>query len=405
MKETFFIQTPLGLEELAKSEFELKFPSLAPSQPLPEAVIEQGGLTVELPLNIGLSLNYWLKIPNRILLRFAHFKCRDIPKLFNKVSKLNWSPYFAGQNYSFHISAQKSRLFDDRKIEKALRDGLEQAIKRQEPKAKAVRRVNTFANWHLFCRFEEDWCTLSIDTSGERLGLRGYKARVGFAPLRENLAASLFLFTALSEDKGPYHPSTDKALTLVDPFCGSGTLLLEAGLFYEPNLFRNFAFEFFPLWDQKNSPLKDFKRPTALNLDLPYFFVGSDINGERVHDCQTNLKAAGFLEEDHILKTGDITEKEFTQNMASGIFGESNEVHSWCLTNPPYGERVKQPLKGEELLKELESWGTWERVGILLPKEQTLPREIGNFSMLSSLEFENGGLKVVFSLYKQAQES
>lgn len=403
MKETFFIQTPPGLEKLAKTEFTLKFPSLAPSQPVPEPVIEHGGLTVELPIALGLSLNYWLKIPNRILLRFAHFKCRDIPKLFNKVSKMNWSPFFAGQNYSFHISAQKSRLFDTRKIEKALQDGLKHGLKRQEPKAKAIRRVKAYNHWHLFCRLEEDWCTLSVDTSGERLGLRGYKNLVGIAPLRENLAASLFLFTALSEEKGPYHPSSDKALTLVDPFCGSATILLEAGLFYEPNLFRNFSFEFFPSWDLKNSPLKDFKRPTALNLDLPYFFVASDNNPQRTKDAQMNLKTAGFLEDDHTFCVGDINDQDFTKRLAQNIFGNNSDVHAWCLSNPPYGERVKQPITGVELLKTLQDWGAWERVGVLLPKDQPMPAQVGAFSKISSLEFENGGLKVVFSLYKQDQ--
>ena len=403
MKETFYLQVPPGFEELAKIEFELKYPSLAPNQPLPEAMVERGGLSIEMPLTSGLALNYWLKIPNRILLRFAHFKCRDIPKLYNKVSKLDWTSFYAGQNYKFHISSQQSRLFDDRKIEKALKDGLDHAIKKQEPKAKAKRRVETTNHWHLFCRFDEDWCTLSIDTSGERLGLRGYKARVGMAPLRENLAAGLFLFTALSEAEGPHHPHQEKALTLMDPFCGSGTILLESALFYEPNLFRNYAFEFFPLWEQKNSPLKDFKRPSSLNLDHPYFLVASDKNPDRTDDTSRNLKEAGFLEEDHIIRVGDILKKEFNQSMAKSIFGSQSNVHAWCLTNPPYGERVKQPLSGTKLLETLDEWGPWERVGVLLPLDQKLPQEIANLVKVKELPFENGGMKVVFTLYKSKE--
>lgn len=407
MKETFFLQIPPGLEDLAQKELELKFPSLAPQQGLPTCVKEYGGLSLELPLTTGLTLNYWLKIPNRILLRFAHFKCRDIPKFYNKVSKLNWAPYYAGQNLTFHISSHKSRLFDDRKISKALQDGLANFLKRQEPKEKAKRRVQATKDWHLFCRFEEDWCTLSIDTSGPRLGLRGYKADVGMAPLRENLAAALFLFTSLSEKEGPYHPQKNKALTLVDPFCGSGTILLETALFYEPNLFRNYAFEFFPSWEMKKTPLKDLKRPTGLNLDLPYFLVGSDIEQARIDTIEKNFRAAGVIgeEADHIFQVGDILDKDFCQRMAKNIFGvkskEEPRVHAWCLTNPPYGDRIKQPLTGPKLLENLNKWGGWERIGILLPKDQKLPQEVGQFKLHSQLHFENGGLEVTFTLYKK----
>ncbi len=409
MKETFFLQTPPGLEKLAKKELELKFPGLAPQQALPSAQMERGGLSIELPVTIGLTLNYWLKIPNRILLRFAHFKCRDIPKLFNKVSKMDWSPFYAGQKVNFHISSHQSRLFDDRKISKALEDGLAQYLKRQEPKEKAKRRAHSFGSWHIYCRFEEDWCTLSIDTSGERLGLRGYKSDVGLAPLRENLAAALFLFTSLSEKEGPYHRDKIKALTLMDPFCGSGSLLTETALFYEPNLFRNYAFEFFPSWEQKNSPLKDLRRPSALNLDLPYFLVGSDIENARITTAHQNFKAAGIIEdeEDHILIQGDILDKEFCQRMAKNIFGaqKSNPVHAWCITNPPYGDRIKQPLTGPQLLENLNDWGPWQRIGLLLPADQKLPKKVGHYQQHSRLLFEHGGLKVAFTLYEPHPKS
>ncbi|MCF8058525.1 MAG: hypothetical protein K9K67_04460 [Bacteriovoracaceae bacterium] len=407
MKETFFLQVTPGFEKLAKQEFALKFPVLFPAQSIPESIIEQGGLSVELPLASGFQLNYWLKIPNRILLRFAHFKCRDIPKLFNKVSKLNWSPYYAGQNFEFHISSHESRLFDSRKIEKSLRDALEKTIKNQEPKKKARQRVEVTKDWHLFCRFEDDWCTISIDTSGERLGKRGYKQRNGLAPLRENLAAGLYLHTLLSsptketfEFEKHFKEYGTPSLTLVDPFCGSGTLLLEAALFYEPNLFRNFAFEFFPLWESKNTPMNSKGRPSAINLDLPLFLVGSDINEDRILDTQENFKESGLHSVPHSLRSGDIQSSGFGKKMALDIFSNP-QIVAWCMTNPPYGKRIKQPMDQFQLLETLKSWGPWQRIGLLLPQNQKCKSLPEGITLLSTLNFENGGEKVSYFLYER----
>ncbi len=407
MKETFFLQVTPGFEKLAKQEFALKFPGLFPSIAIPEGIIEKGGITIELPMAAGFQLNYWLKIPNRILLRVSQFKCRDLPKFYNKVSKINWSPYFAGQDYEFHISSSESRLFDSRRIEKALKDGLDKCLKNQEPKKKARQRVETTKDWHLFCRFENDWCTLSVDTSGERLGKRGYKSKVGLAPLRENLAAGLYLYTLLScppietlEWEKHFKEYGTPSLTLVDPFCGSGTLLLEAALFYEPNLFRNFSFEFFPLWENKSTPLKKNNRPSALNLDLPLFLVGSDIEQDRINDTEANLKEAGLQGTHHALNLGDICSKEFGQKSAREIFSNS-QIVAWCMMNPPYGKRIKQPVDHFDLLETLSNWGPWQRIGVLLPQAQKLKKLPKGVKLISSLQFENGGEKVSYFLYEK----
>ncbi len=387
---TFFFQVPLGLEQLALKELNLKFPGLFPAKALSHAQIEEGGFTMELPLNQGLTLNYWLKIPNRILLRFAHFKCRDLPKLFNKISKLPWSPFFAGQDYTIKVSAKKSRLFDERKIIKTTRDALNKVLKAQEPKAIAKKRVQSFKDWHLFIRFEEDWCTLSIDTSGERLGLRGYKTRVGVAPLRENLASALFFFCALSfkeENEG-----LTRALTIVDPFCGSGTLLCEAALFFEPNLFRNYAFEFFAGNDK-------FQRPSSFRLERELFLLGSDCNEERVQDTLTNIKEASLSTLHHHIQVGDLTQKEFRKRLSHEIF--AGEIAPWLLSNPPYGKRVPQELSARDLLEEFKSWGPFERIGLLLPREQlaglTPPKGILHHA---HLDFVHGGDKVRFAIFE-----
>jgi putative N6-adenine-specific DNA methylase len=397
MKETFFLQVPPGLENLAKQEFELKYPILAPETPVPQVMVEKGGIIIELPLEKGFALNYWLKIPNRVLLRFAHFKCRDIPKLFNKVSKLKWAPYFAGQKFQIHSSSHESRLFDDRKIVKAIEDALEKNFKASEPKARAKKRVRYFKDWNLYCRFEDDWCTLSLDTSGERLGLRGYKVANGMAPLRENIAAALYLYMLFhfGEETRPSGELTPS--TLVDPFCGSGTLLTEAALFFEPNLYRNYAFEFFPLNEDKKAAGEPQLRPASLNLDIPLFLIGIDKSEERVNEVKENLKSAGINLADSAFLSSDSLTKTFPLKMNCDVFSDpNNEV--WCLTNPPYGKRVKTSAKLMDVLKSLSQWGKWEKIGILLPPQKIGDLEALGLKQSGSLDFENGGEKVRFLL-------
>lgn len=401
MKETFFIQVPKGLEALAKKEFELKYPMLSPAGPTPQTIEEVGGLLVDLPLDKGLMLNYWLKVPNRILLRFAHFRCRDIPKLYNKVSKLDWSPYFAGQAFEVRTTSHESRLFDDRKINQAILDGLEKSLRAKEPKARAKKRVQYYSDWKLFCRFENDWCTLSLDTSGVRLGLRGYKKAQGMAPLRENISAALFLFMIT---KSPFEDiNDDLAKTLVDPFCGSGTLLSEAALFFEPNLYRNYAFEFFPLIEEKKNQSLQSMRPSSLNLDIPLFLVGIDKSKDRVQETLDNLRNAGIAIENIVCMDADSTNKNFPLKMQKNIFKDSSH-RVWGITNPPYGKRVKTSLDLNQILETLSSWGPWERLGILLPPQKRDFSRYPNLKLLGELNFENGGEKVDFLLFETSKD-
>jgi len=400
MKETFFIQVPPGLEELAQLEFQLKFPGLYPSLPTPATLIEKGGLTVDLPLSAGCSLNYWLKIPNRILLRFAHFRCRDIPKLYNKVLKLNWSPYFAGQEYKIHTSSSESRLFDSRKIEQAIDDGLQGSLKRSEPKKKAKHRVGMNKSWHIFCRFDEDWCTLSIDTSGERLGKRGYKSKSGIAPIRENIAAALFLMTSNHQNSLPVGGDLLSSLTLIDPFCGSGTMILESLLFFEPNLYRNFAFEFFPLLETKEK--LHFERPSKLNLDLPTFVIAADSDQGQTHSFQENLREAGLDSSEVLLLNENSMTDSFAQRVKNQVINK--ETTTWCLTNPPYGKRVATNLSMRSILEKMSSWGEIEKIGIVLPKGQVIPKVPGIYFQ-KKIDFQNGGEDVSFYLYNGIKET
>ncbi len=391
MKETFFLQVSPGLEDIAIKELELKFKSLSPLEEIPLCYKERGGFTLELERNMGFALNYWLKIPNRILLRFAHFKCRDLPKLFNKIKKMQWSPYYAGQELSVKVSAHNSRLFDDRKISKSIEDGLAEYIVRQVPGKKASQRVSQFPYWSLFCRFDEDWCTLSIDTSGQRLGLRGVKTHIGLAPLRENLAAALYLYTLKTK---PLGRDLLRPLFLFDPFAGSGSIIQESTAFFEPNTKREYAFEFFP------STLKDEalrKKPAPLNLEMPLSSFAGEKNSVQLEGLKSNYQAAQMSFEQHAVACGDSMNKAHLNKELLPKLTSFKGHEKWIITNPPYGKRLNSPGTLKEILDHFFTFYNWDRVGVLLPKGVKL-KEI-NYQCLGKLEFSHGGEEVVFSLW------
>ncbi|MAF78424.1 MAG: hypothetical protein CME63_04875 [Halobacteriovoraceae bacterium] len=394
-KETFFIQVPPGLEDLALKEFHLKYINI--ELQVPEPTVEKGGLLVKLPLEKGVALNSWLKIPNRILLRIDHFKCRDLPKLFNRVSKLPLGHYFAGQDFSFHISSSASRLFDSRKIEATLKDALDRNFQRQEPKKKAKERVSQWDQWRFYCRFQDDWCELSIDTTGERLGKRGDKSKVGRAPLRENLASALY-FAALQQN-GLLNEmvQAEQRITLVDPFAGSGTLLSEAANFFKPSQSREFTFSYFPVFNvNKNSTQNcDPKFQTPLTL------IAGEKSEQQYQALEENLKE--FLPECAHLYLGDSFDGKLHHLINEISIKESSPIHL-CLTNPPYGQRIKDSKKMIDLLNQIFHLYPFDRVGILMPKDAKLPQ--GNrvpYLHLKSYSFSHGGIPVVFSLWSKKE--
>ena len=124
----FFIVYPMGLEDLGLIELKAKFQEQFSNEEFNLIAKIAGGLEIECQLNIGLSLNTILRTPTRILIRIGEFKCMDAPKHFQKISKFNWAPWLIGQIPDVEVATINSRLFDSRKIEKAIQDGIDSGI-------------------------------------------------------------------------------------------------------------------------------------------------------------------------------------------------------------------------------------------------------------------------------------
>lgn len=376
---SFFIISPLGLESLVldelinKTESKLKFKIETPH-------LVKGGIEIKVPLEIGFALNLILRTPTRILLRIDDFKCRDLPKLFQKSSKIKWSNYLLSDQVEFECSSKESRLFDDRKIEKAIQDAITLFFDSNPRKKKYIElQEKSQFKAKIYARFENDQCTLSIDTSGELLFKRNQKFLTGLAPIRENLAALLLRATTQDLEIKNYN--------LIDPMCGSGTFLLEAKNFNNENNYRHFHFEYIPLFiESKNKNLQIEKNIPSLQFNC----YGMDINPEIVKLASENL-----IDQKIIISKSDV----FTQKS----FKPTEDLPNIIILNPPYGIRVKTDKDinqkyFEDLLNSLKMNFHPLRIGIIIPSQYNTIH-LKDYELKSRIKFKNGGIPVTFYVY------
>ena len=353
---TFFLQIPPGLEAIGEREL------LQKTNINEENVIsERGGLSIECTLETALTLNRLLKVPNRVLLRLMQFKCRDLPKLFSKVSKENFKLFNAGQEFTFKVSSQNSRLFDSRKIEKTLKEAFLKSFQAYPPKKKESEKITKYSDWTLFCRLDNDLCTLSLDLSGERLGKRGYKKSSGLAPMRENLAAAMWSFFT-------YDLNTIEEYTVIDPYAGSGTMLFEAALFNNKTATRFYNGDVF------GSGIENSQEQNSNVKKL----IAIDQNEDQIHCLKLNNNNLKLPLEVH--QKGN-TQFDFSELPAKSL----------VFTNPPYQKRVSGSV--DIWNKQLNV----ERIGLVLPKEN-FPKIVG-YTVLRELPFKHGGKDVVFKVF------
>ncbi len=446
--DNFFLIAPPGLENIVEFELRAWIKSLV-NDPRrrhwlgPEVCahlvsvsikVDRGGLSLELPREIGFSLNHVLKTPSRILIRVADFGCRDFPKLFKKMRGFNWSPWIGSlaPTPEFVVSSSGSRLAIKKRIEKTVRDGFV-AWKKQNTTGAVARETVVAAVSAVYVRFLDDVATISLDTSGEHLHRRGYRRDISEAPLRENFGAALVM--ALFKDK--VQVGDMRGATLVDPMCGSGTLLLEAALLETP-VHRAFAYEDFPCAKDLNCALatggnkeleptgrleetaisaNDFwsgLRPHDLHFNK---LLGFDLSSEMVSAAHANAKRAkvgaiaSFEIQDVFAEKSEpksASKKEIPKGeslVAAFQTADSSLQPLAVVCNPPYGERLK--IKGNvreyfaSLMNAIEMRYRPDRAGLLLPADAKMqPHQIpAAWRIIATQPFSNGGLAVVFYVF------
>ncbi|WP_370539532.1 class I SAM-dependent RNA methyltransferase [Achromobacter sp. UMC46] len=263
--------------------------------------------------------NLYSRLATRILVQVAHAEISHEDDILDLARDTPWERWFgAEQTLRVDTSAIKSPVQSLQYCNLRAKDGICDRLRELEGERPSIDTVRPDARVHLFLTGHT--ATLYLDTSGESLFKRGWRLDKGEAPLRENLAAGMLALAGW-----------DPAAPLLDPFCGSGTILIEAAwiaLGVPPGISRPFGFERLRDHDAYRwRDLKDDARSRILpQLDAP--LVGYDLDPQAIEFAQNNAERAWLTADSIRFEIGDARE----------IAAPAD--HGWIVTNPPYGERM-----------------------------------------------------------------
>lgn len=296
-------------------------------------------------------LHLQARLPFRLLLELAQFPCRSKDELYDGVQRaVDWSRWLPpGATFRVDATGSAPGLNHSHYSALQVKNALVDLQRQQWGARSSVDLDNPDLSIHLHLGGGE--AALSLDGSGGSLHRRGYRAAMGLAPLKENLAAGLIALTGW-----------DGSVPLADPLCGSGTLLIEAAclaLGRAPGLGRHFALERWPkfdsqLWQQERQAASDLARETLPSGAALAPIVGREQDPGVLDQAHSNAEAAGIASALE-LSLGDC--RDFLPPPGPGIL----------VCNPPYGERlgereVLEPLYADlgRMVKErCGGWSLW----------------------------------------------
>ncbi|MBN2390048.1 MAG: class I SAM-dependent RNA methyltransferase [Anaerolineae bacterium] len=319
MDYQLFVVSAPGMEDITAREVtEL---GLAQGQ---EARSIPGGVEFSGDLEAIYRANLLLRTGSRVLVRLSTFYATAFSELHRKASRLPWERYLQpGQPVALRATCHKSKLYhSDAVIERVLdaiagRLGAPVTLATSDD-AVADGGEADHPGQLVVVRLFRNRCTVSVDSSGSLLHRRGYRLATAKAPLRETLAVGMVLASGW-----------DGHAPLLDPFCGSGTIPIEAALWARniaPGKARNFAFIEWPgfapdVWAETLSAAIAAERP-----DVPLTILASDRDAGAIRAAEANAARAGVAD--------DIA---FSCQAVSAI---APPEPGWVITNPPYGVRV-----------------------------------------------------------------
>lgn len=319
--------------------------------------------------------NLQLRTASRVLVRLGSFTASAFSELRKKASKLEWGRFLSSTSaVSIRVTCRKSKLYHSQAVAERVYGAINDALGAQVVPAKLAGEDDNSPPQLVVVRIENNMCAISIDSSGELLHRRGYRQALGKAPLRETLAAAMVLSSGW-----------DRKSPLIDPFCGSGVIPIEAAMIaanIPPGLHRNFAFMQWPSFDRVlwSTILQE---ATPSDSRAKALALGFDRDAGVIPMARENATRAGVVES-----------VEFGCQALSHL--KSPGVPGWLVFNPPYGVRVSSNKDLRNLYAQIghvfrAGFGSW-RFGILSPDQQ-LFRQTG-LNGKGSLSFANGGLKV-----------
>jgi len=339
-----------GLEEIVAAELA----ALGVEQP--EATV--GGVSFSGSTADGLRANWRLRAANRVLRELASWPAADDTELYAGARAVADDPRHREllapeQTLAVTATASRSALRDTRWIALRVKDAIVDAQRDRAGRRSDVDRSRPDVALRL--RLRLDVATLLVDTSGDPLDRRGYRVASTVAPLREQLAAAALLASGW-DGVGP----------VVDPMCGSGALLAEAGAIARglpPNrLRRRWAFERLPGHDP--AELDRIRSEPLPAPDPAVRLIGRDLDRAAIAACRRNLEAAGLADAAEV-DAGDAFELQ------------PPEIPGLVAVNPPYGARLGSAASDWRRLGDLlkRRYGGWK--AIVLAGGEGMGRELG----------------------------
>ncbi|MGD6956213.1 THUMP domain-containing class I SAM-dependent RNA methyltransferase [Rossellomorea aquimaris] len=285
--------------------------------------------------------NMWLRTADRIKILVGDFNAYSFDELFENTKKLPWENFLpVDAEFPVQGKSVKSKLYSvpdcQAIVKKAIVERLRTAYKRTS------WLDETGPLFKIEVAIHKDVASITLDTSGQGLHKRGYRIGQGEAPLKETLAAALIQLTTWNPDR-PF----------VDPFCGSGTIPIEAALIGQniaPGFNREFLSENWPMmpaevWEKTRLEAED-----LANYDQPLEILGTDIDHRMIEVSKENAMEAGLGD---LVKFKQMQVRDFTSELEYGII----------VGNPPYGERLGERKEVERMYQEMgkafEKLDTW----------------------------------------------
>ena len=272
--------------------------------------------------------NINLRIGERVLIELDRFEALSFEQLFQGTRALPWESLipadgaFPVKGYSLN-----SRLFSISDCQKIIKKAIVERLK-------SVYGIEWFPEsgglYQVQFSIMKDRVSLCIDTSGDGLHKRGYRPAHNAAPLKETMAAAMVTLSR-------YRGRDD----FCDPFCGSGTIPIEAALIAKnraPGLYRRFAAM---SWKNLDAKLWEQERERAKSLEYNgnYNIVGADIDGHALELARENARRAGVAE---LIRFEKADARSFDRQTERGVI----------VTNPPYGQRIMEQKEAEELYRD-----------------------------------------------------
>ena len=302
--------------------------------------------------------NIFLRSAERVLIKIGSFHAESFEELFEGTKALPWEEYIPedGRFWVTKAASVKSRLFSPSDIQSVMKKAMVERLK-------GIYHVNWFqedgAEFPIRVFLMKDQVTVGLDSTGVSLHKRGYRKLVAQAPIAENLAAAMIKLTPWNGER-----------VLVDPFCGSGTIPIEAAMMaanIAPGMERDFTAEDWPyvvgkgLWQDAQEEAED-----LVNLEIETDIQGYDIDDHMVEIARENAKRAGVEKLIHFQRR-DVAQLSHPKK------------YGFIITNPPYGERLrdKEEMPGlyrtiGERFRLLDTWSMY-----LISAYEGAERDIG----------------------------